>query len=308
MSADLERMFASMRTDSDGATMPAPVALRGRGDRRTRARAVAGLIAVVLVVGGTTIGARQLLAGPVTPPPPITDTTPAPTGSAAPSPTGSTSPQPDQSPEPTDVAVPPDPTGSPVQLPGCDEISVLPYRGPDHAGEALPASLMLRAGDWGKCYVMSADRPGYPVYRPGEGPAPDICLDQAAYRADADRVAGRFRQFTGGPEIGGFESVTRYRPGVAAKFVEEIRVRVERCATFTPKDMPGPWQARIVRQNFTGDESLLIYVGAVGTNYPGWYLGVARRGDLVVVVEPHADLGGSRDHTTAMTRRAIGRL
>lgn len=307
MSADLEWMFSSLRADSDRAQVPAPLALRKRGDRRSKARTVAALVAVALVVGGTTFGARQLLAGPVTRPP-IIDTAPSPTGSPSPSPTGSTSPQPDPPPEPTGDAAPPEPTGSPVRLPGCDEITVFPYVGPGHAGEALPASLMLRPADWGKCYVITGDRPGYPVYRPGEGPAPDVCLDQAAYRADAERVAGRFRSLTAGPEIGGFESVTRYRPGAAAEFLNEIRARVDRCATFTPKDTPGEWEARIVRQDFTGDESLLIRIGAVGTTYPGWYIGVARRGDLVVIVEPHADLGGNRDYTVLMTRKAVGRL
>lgn len=306
MSADLERMFSSLRTDSDGARMPAPMAVRRRGDRRRTARAVAGLVAVVLVVGGTTIGARQLLAGSVTPRPPVTGTAPPTTGSPVPSPTDSTSPDP--RPEPTGATVPPEPTGSPVRLPGCDEITVFPYVGPGHAGEALPASLMLRAADWGKCYMMTADRPGYPVYGPGDGPAPDVCLDGAAYHADADRVAGRFRRFNGGPEVSGFESATRYRSGAAAEFLDEIRARVARCATFTPKDMPGTWQARIVRQDFTGDESLLIYVGEPGGNYPGWYIGVARSGDLVVVVESSADLSGSRDQTTTMTRKAVGRL
>lgn len=310
MSADLERMFSSMRADSDAAGLPAAIALRRRGDRRRKARTVAGLVAIALVVGGTTVGARQLLAGPITPEPPITTAPPA-TGSPAPStsPTGSTSPQPDPLPEPTGDAVSPEPTGSPVRLPGCDEIIVNPYVGPGHAGEPLPASLMLRAADWGKCYVMTADRPGYPVYGPGDGPAPDVCLDGAAYHADADRVAGRFRRFLAGPESGGFGSVTRYsRPGAAAEFLDEIRSRVARCATFTPKDTPGTWQARIVGQNFTGDESLLIYVGAVGAAYPGWYIGVARKADLVVVVEPSSDLGGSRDQTTTMTRKAIARL
>jgi hypothetical protein len=309
MSGDLDRMFSSLRADSDRAQLPAPVALRTRGDRRSKARAVAGLVAVALVVGGTTFGARQLLAGPVTPPQ-ITDTAPPTTSPfPSPSPTRSTAPRPDPSLEPTEDAVSPGPTGSPVRVAGCDEIWVSPYAGPDHAGDALPDSLILRAADWGKCYVMTADRPGYPVYGPDNGPAPNVCLDGAAYPTDGDRVAGRFRHFTAGPEIGGFVSVTRYtRPGSAAEFLYEIRNRVARCATFTSPDMPGEWEARIVRQSFTGDESLLIRVGAVGTNYPGWYIGVARQGDLVVIVEPAMDLGGDLAYTALMTRKAIERL
>ena len=116
--------------------------------------------------------------------------------------------------------------------------------------------------------------------------------------------------FAGGPVSSGFESATRYRSGAAATFLDEVRAQVARCADFTPKDAPGDFHARIVARNFTGDESLLIYVGSgsAGSGYPGWYIGVARRGDVAVVVEPTFDLGGSRGYATSITRKASARL
>ncbi|MBX7269900.1 hypothetical protein KIF24_30335 [Micromonospora sp. Llam7] len=311
MSADLERMFSSLGTDSDRVALPMPDMVRTRGDRRRRVRAVGGLLAVALVVGGTAVGTRQLLADPAPSIPPIIDSTPSPT----PSPSLSSSSAPvGASPEPTgnsETSEAPDrTTGSP--RPGCDESPPFPDTTPTHAGQALNVSLMLTGADWGRCYVVIADGPGYPVYEPGRtgGAKPNVCLDDAGYDADADRLAGRFRHFDGGPEIGGFESVTRYRPGAASDFLDEIRQRVARCATFNNERMPEEWHALIVERNFAGDESLLIYVGSgeKGAGYPGWYLGVARRGDLVAVVEPHSDLGGSRDFARRMTRRAVDRL
>jgi hypothetical protein len=303
MPADLDRMFSAMRTDSDGAPLPAPAGLRTRGDRRTRVRAVMGLIAVAVLVGGTAVGTRQLLAGPTTPV--ITDTPPPP--SAPPKPTPSMQVSPD--PAPSQIAVPQqDPTGSPVHRPGCDEVLVYPYVGPRHAGQALPRSVMLRPADLGECYVLTADRPGYPVYDSDVGPAPDVCLDRAPYPADAKRVAGRFRTFVSGPESGGFEAVTRYRDGGAAEFLDEIRARVAKCASFTGGDPPGQMEARIEARNFAGDESLLVYVGMVGTSYPSSYVGVVRQGNLVAVVELFYDLGSDRDDTLSLTRKATGRL
>jgi len=160
---------------------------------------------------------------------------------------------------------------------------------------------------------MIEDHAGYPAWEPGKmpGPQPDLCRDGELYAADLDRVAGRFRHFAGGPEVSGYESVTRYRAGGAEAFLAEVRDRVAQCATFSP-DQSGDvtWRAQVAERDFTGDESLLIYVG-IGTaeepNYPGWFLGVARVGDLVLVVEPASDLGGSRAFAKTMTRKAVQR-
>ncbi|MDG4794870.1 hypothetical protein [Micromonospora sp. WMMD1082] len=313
MSAELERMFSSLGRDSDGVALPAPEAVRRRGDRRRRVRAVGGLLTVAVLVGGTAVGTRQLLADPVPPVPPIVDSTPSPRPSPTPSPSASSLAPVEPTPESSRTSTSAQNASSPAtSAPRCEEVADYPYPGPSHAGVALPASVMLTAAEWGRCYVMIAERPGYPVYDPEVtgGAKPNVCLDDAEYEADAARIAGRFRYFDGGPEIGGYESVARYRPDAAAEFLDEVRQRVAACATFTNQHMPGDWHAVIVERNFAGDESLLIYVGtgADGAGYPGWYLGVVRRGDLVAVVEPHSDLGGSRDFAQTMTRRAADRL
>lgn len=312
MSGDLERLFSSFRTDTDAAPLPIPGTLRRRGDRRRRARRAVGVVVAAVLVGGAAAGTWQLLAESVAPVPPIAGDSPSPSASPVPSPSPSTSAQVAPAPEPTRTSAAPEPADSPVSRKGCEETVAGPYFGPKHAGTPLPGSVMLAAADWGRCYVMSADRPGYAVYEPEAygGPEPDVCLDDAPYATDADRVAGRFRHFDGGPEIHGFQSVTRYRPGAAAEFLDEVRRRVARCATFTSEILPEDLHARIVAQGFAGDESLVIYVGTGddGTGYPGWYIGVARRGDLVVVVWPSADLGGERAYTVSITRKAVGRL
>jgi hypothetical protein len=308
MSADLERMLSSMRTDADSARLPTPDILRRKGDRRNLRNAVAGLVAVAVLVGGVSFGARELLAGPAGAP-------------IAPAETPTATPRPPATPNsPATPASPrdqrPDMTGSPTQVAaGCGQGRVYPYAGPAHAGQPLPTSVMLSASDWGRCYTVTADRPGYPVRDPSnlDGAAPNVCLDQAPYDGtDADRVAGRFRMFGAGPEGNGFESVTRYRPGSAAAFMTEVRARVNRCATFTgrtPRDEAGDWHAKIVTANFTGDESFLIRIGtgADGATYPGWYVGVARLGDLVIVAEPAPTPDGTETYAKNIILKAVER-
>jgi hypothetical protein len=299
MSADLERLFSSLRTDSERATVPPPDSLRRRGNRRRTARTVAGLAAVAVLVAGTALSTHRLLAQPVTPAPAVSDTVPTP--DASPSPIISVTVTPE-----------PDPATITVRLPCGDDRVTFSNAEHRYEGQALPASVMLRARDWGPCYVVTVDHPGYVVSEPGEvgDRVLGICPDSTAYRTDADRVAGRVRHFIGGPVTAGLESTTRYRSGAAVTFLDEVRAQVARCADFTPKDTPGDWHARIVARNFIGDESLLVYVGTgtAGAGYPGWYIGVARQGDVVVVVEPTFDLGGDRGYATSMTRKATARL
>jgi hypothetical protein len=300
MSPDLDRMFSALRADTDRAGLPAPDGLRERGNQRTRRQAIAGLVAVAVLAGGVSIGARQLLAGPVAPPPQPGETA---TPSLTPSPTAAPTVEETY------------PVGSPLpQTAGCDQLFVFPYDGPPATGRALPASVMLRAGDWGRCYAMVGDHAGYPAWERGKhqpGPPPALCLRGELYDADADRVAGRFRLFGGGPEISGYESVTQDRAGGAEAFLAEVGDRVAQCATFTQPDQTEPtWRAQIAERDFTGDESLLIYVGtgtAAEPGYPGWWVGVARVGDLVIVVQPGNDLGGSRAFAKTMTRKAVQR-
>ena len=69
MSSDLERLFSSLRADSERATVPPPDSLRRRGNRRRTARTVAGLATVAVLVAGTALSTHRLLAQPVNPAP-----------------------------------------------------------------------------------------------------------------------------------------------------------------------------------------------------------------------------------------------
>lgn len=301
MSPDLDRMFSALRADADRAGLSGPDGLRQRGNQRTRRRAIAGLVAVAVLVGGVSIGTRQLLAGPVAPAP-----EPGHTITPAPSPT-----------LPPPVPLVPQetyPVGSPVPMPaGCDDVTVYPYDGDAPAGKALPASMMLRASDWGKCYAMTHDLAGYAAWEPAKHSRsfPALCRPDEQYGSAANRVAGRFRHFNAGPEVGGFTSVTRYRAGGADAYLDEVRARVAQCARYTIEpDNQVTWRAQIAERDFTGDESLLVYVGtgtAAEPGYPGWWVGIARVGDLVIAVQPNSDLGGSRSLTKTMTRKAVQR-
>lgn len=285
MSADLDRMFSVLRTDIDNTVLPAPTALRRTGDRRRRRRAVVGLVAVAVAVAGVSAGAHRILADPAQPAAPPATSVP----SADASPTT------------------PEPTGSPVARPGCDEVWVYPYDGPRPAGPALPAGLMLRAADFGRCFTQIADVPGYPApdRSRGETAPLDLCL-ATDYPADGKRAAGRLRTFAGGPEVSGYQSVARYRDGGAAELMKQVRARVAGCGHYTLPGTPGDWRASIVASGFAGDESMIVYVGAgpPGT-YPGWYYGVARRGDLVTVVAASSDLSGNQARNRELTRQAV---
>jgi hypothetical protein len=168
---------------------------------------------------------------------------------------------------------------------------------------------MLRAADFGRCFVQTADEPGYPVPDRSQGETAPLDLCRAAdYPADAKRTAGRLRTFTGGPEVSGYQTVARFRDGGAAELMSQVRARVTGCGHYTLPATPGDWRTSIVTSGFAGDESMLVYVGAgpPGT-YPGWYYGVARRGDLVTIVASTSDLSGDRARNRDLTRQAVRR-
>lgn len=265
--------------------------------------AAAAIAAVLVIVVGTAVGASVLR--------PHAAVNPAVTPSVTPSPAISPSP----SVEPTQEPASPDPTGSPLPLPpGCgDELSVLPNSGPLVAGAALPQSVMLTAANWGRCYVIRDDLGGYLLRDPSRAvePPPYVCPLAAPYAADDFRVAGRVRTFLGGPEVSGYQTVTRYELGRAEPFLAEVRAAVQACATFQT-DNGITQYARIVDSGFAGDESLLIYVGDVlspnENTYPDAYTAVVRVGDVVTVVEPQFDLGGDRTMARTLGQRAAARL
>ena len=304
MSTELDRALEALRARADTALLPPSDALRARGDYRRRLTVAATVAGVAVVALGAALGASILRPTAINPP------VGTPTITATPSPTV----EPTPSVEPTTPA--PDPTGSPIHLPaGCgDDPTVLPGSGPMVAGDALPTSMMLTGANLGRCWALYQDVGGYLLRDPSRSvePPPFVCHLAGAYSADEQRVAGRFRTFLGGPEVGAHQAVTRYQPGRAAPFMDEVRAAVQACATFETQYDPVPQYARIVETGFAGDESLMIYTGGTPTptaeTYPSTYIAVVRVGDLVTVVESSSDLAGIPSLTRTMAQRAAAKL
>ena len=310
MPLDMEQALAQLRAQADTVTLPPPDDLRHRGDRRRRGVTLAGTVALILLVGASTVGTVMLLGsgrgvGPGAPP----ITTPAP----PPAPTKVST---DPSVAPPDSGQPGAPTpGATIPYPdGCigDNYHV-DNTWPPHTGEFLRPDVMLDASDFGRCYIMSGDIGGFEAYgQPGAGaPRPDVCRDASPYDSDAHRTAGWFRAFQGEPQIGATEAVTRYEPGYAEAFLDEIALRVAGCVVHSNQPEPGlVWGARVVEARFAGDESLLIYVGTSRTEeaYPGQLIAVVRVGDTVAVIEPWIDLGSDHALTVRVAQRAAQKM
>jgi hypothetical protein len=304
MSTELDRAIDALRARADGALLPPAVELRARSDHRRRLTVAACVAAVTVLVLGAALGASVLRpTAAVTPAvTPSVTATPGPTAEPTPS-VGST--------------LPPDPTGSPIHLPaGCigDDPYVMPNEGPKIAGAALPASMMLTAANWGRCWVLYHDVGGYLVRDEARAveTTPFVCEQAGPYAADEQRVAGRYRDFLAGPETGGYQTVTRYRPGQAASLMDEVRAAVQTCASYVPVGDGITYYARIIETGFAGEESLMIYTGTSPTptkdTYPASYMAVVRVGDLVTVVEPSFDLGGDRAMAKTLAQKAAAKL
>ena len=238
MSSDFERMFASLAEDAGRARLAPAEALRRRADRRLAAQAVVACVAVAVVVAGTAVGSRWMLAGGVGPAPaPAASTTPSPTAPSVRTP-------------PTPATRPTIPVRVFIGADGSDEESL----------EDVPKGEMLPS----LCGVKYASDTSIEVRRKGRSyyTDPDIAnrlaglIDQTVtvYRADAarsfldqlrtavgrcpqQRVAGdthRYRLLD--PPTVGDEALlvqitypVRYDPGStdtrdATKFVSAVRV------------------------------------------------------------------------------------
>ena len=217
MSVDLERAFDQLRTHTNVVALPPAPAVRRRGDQRRRTRTAAALIGLVALVSLTSAGVVLTLGAPATVQPGLTPTS-TPTQSLGPAPTAAPR-----------VEAPAPAPNEPATFPaGCladpDTLGLDISTG----GAPLPPSLTLTAADWGPCYVLLADEGGFDLDDIGR---PDVCFDNRPYNANTDRVAGRTRIYTIGPETQAHESVVQYAPGRAAAYLAEVRDRVAECAT-----------------------------------------------------------------------------
>lgn len=271
MSVDLERMFASLSIDSDAAPLPAPGTLRRRGDRRTRGRVVAGLVAVAVLVAGTAIGARQLLAGPGASMPPITDTpSPATTPGSPPA----TAPS----------SLPPATTQPPTPTP--NRLVTIPNRAFLHKedtvfGTAVPA-------DYPRGPRAEFGRVG-DEYLPQPCSSGEFDSDSAI---EARRSAGLYVDHY--PATGPYPSqldqtITRYAGDGARRYLADLRSAIDRCPSIRRNGTI--YRHRIVASGFAGDESLLItrtfltrYIEEQPLYEATYYVAVVRVGDTVTVL------------------------
>lgn len=310
MPLDLERAFEDLRAHTRSVVLPTAADLRRRGDRRRRTRVATALVTAAAAVAVLTVsvGVPGLLGSGRSLSPAAPSTVPQ-TPPIAPSPSPAPGPSEQPSPSPVD---PPEYYEESIDLPpGCEDGTVALVQVRKFAGDPLPASIMLRPADWGRCYEMYADHDGYEVYSPDYvRPAPALCEGYRTYPADEHRVAGRVQEFYGGPEISGSQRVTRYAAGQAAAFMDQVRQAVSDCPAFS---LDGePWHVRILDTGFAGDDSMIIFIGTQpetpDKSYPGVFQAVVRVGDLVVIVFPGFDLGGDRAYTIEMAQKAVARL
>jgi len=313
MPVDLERAFEELRAHTRTVVLPTAADLRRRGDRRRRTQMATALVtaAAAVAVFTVSVGVPGLLGSghPISPAEPSTSPQPTP---VAPSPFPSPSPAPWPSEQPSPSPAYPEYYEERIDLPpGCDDGTVALVQARQFAGDPLPASIMLRPADWGRCYEMYADHAGYEVYSPEYvRPAPALCQRYRTYPADEHRVAGRVQEFYGGPEISGSERVTRYAAGQASAFMDQVRQAVSDCPSFSAEGQK--WHVRILDTGFAGDDSMIIFIGTQpetpDDSYPGVFQAVVRVGDLVVIVFPGFDLGGDRAYTIEMAQKAVARL
>lgn len=181
-------------------------------------------------------------------------------------------PQPGISPPvawPTPTPVPP-PTALPSSAPSASPVPTPP---PTSDGTAIVDALFLRPGDVGPGYRLVVDTDGSGDWVFGFTaavlgcPQPDPALQPIARR---ERTLSR-----GTPEAEDrlAQSVARYRPGDAARYLDQVRARVAACR-------PGSGRSiEVVAQRFAGQDALLVQVD-YGDGFTTKHV-LVRQGDLL---------------------------
>ncbi|SBT50905.1 hypothetical protein [Micromonospora narathiwatensis] len=242
MSRDLTRLYQALAADTDAWELPAPNLLRRRVDRRVRNRVTLGALAAAVLVGGTAVGTRVLLAGPDTPPgPPAVTPSPAPL-----SPSSSPTAPPSSSGSPTTPA-PPRTSGAPTA--SARPTAATPTSIPDRAFFALPAANDTGAGSQ---FVPGPVLPALCAAWPGEAQVVVRRARTLPFKlagAPADAVpAGSYRH-----------SVTVYRAGRADDALRELRQAVRDCPRQVAPDAPGVTTTqRLLDGAGYGEESVLF--------------------------------------------------
>ena len=277
---DLERMFMTLGDDSEAGRLAPADRLRLEGDRR-RVRHITTLTVIVgLVVAGGLIGTKLLLGG-------VTSDRVMPGDSTSPS----------VVPSPSAVASPP----------------VSPS----------PSVRLVKLTD--KAFLQLADINGQEKPSRSDGPAlPPICK-AALSGGTIERQARHVIYWADGrPEgyipDGTFEqTVTRYQPGAAMKFMSDLRAAVAGCANDTTDERPTRYA--VVAEGFAGDGSLLFSMTAAYAKDPvndpdgekadvTRLISVVRVGDAVTILweQGWEDGGSDRALVDLMTSRVVKRI
>jgi hypothetical protein len=284
---DLERAYATLAQEADTVLLTSSEVLRGRADRRTRIRFVAGCAVLALVIGGTTVGARWALQASGPPQGPAA--TPSGEGQS-PAPTASASTSPATTATPTNTAA--------------------PKQGP------VPDRAFLQLAD-----TNGDERP---TEVSGENMLPSLC--GAKFPSDSSILTRRTmhitywksRQPAGTLPDGTFdETITSYRSDGAVQFIAQLRAAVATCATETSNGTT--YKHRLISGSKHGDESILIERRYPARNDAGELVGgdevrlvsVVRIGNVVMTLyEQGWEAGWTAEPAVVdtFTRTAVTRL
>ncbi|MCW3814888.1 hypothetical protein ONA91_10525 [Micromonospora sp. DR5-3] len=295
MSRELTRLYRALAADTDPRALPDPDQVRRRADRRARNRATLGALTAAVLVAGTAVGARLVLAaGPDVPPGPPAAT---PTAGAS-TPPASGTPSPSRS------------AATPSRTPAAPRTSARPPATtptsiPDRAFFALPAA---NDAGTGSQFVPGPVLPALCGATPGEAQvvtrrARTLAVKLAGAAADAV-PDGSYRQ-----------SVTVYRAGRADDALRELSQAVRGCPEQPLADAPGVTVTqRLLDGARYGDESVLFETRTPYRDVNGAPTGgdevhlirAVRIGDVVTVLWEQGWEGTSTDRSQfeADSRRA----
>ena len=265
---DIASRYAELASEVDGAGLMSPHDLRRHADRRARTKATVLAGAGVVAVAGTATGGVALLGRPAPTPlpgqtPPATVSTSPATPSTDPSPTPTVSPSPGPSSEPSSAAPPPPP---PTEIPD-DAFFRLPdryqkdttQRQETDPSEALP-------GFCGDAFAADDDatvrRSVYSIYHAPGTPAGYV------------------------PHGTVHQTITGYRSGGAAAFMDRLRAAAADCDTYRQDGTEVTFEVRDPPDD--GDEAVLLERTWPATEpeyAPGVaHVAVVRVGDVVTVL------------------------
>ncbi|SCG34010.1 hypothetical protein [Micromonospora halophytica] len=242
MSRELTGLYRSLAEDTDPRGLASPDVVRRHADRRARARAAVGVLALAALVGGTAVGTQFVLtAGPDTPVGP-------PAGTPAP---------PSVSPPPADPTPAPSVSSTPSALPSRTTPSAPPSAGggpPVRTPTSIPDSAffaLAAANDTGAGAAFS-DGPVLPRLCGAEPGGSGVVRQRV--RAVPFKLATTPEGYV--PDGLYRHSITSYRSGRADDALRELRAAVQGC----PEQQIGSVTSRqkLLPDGGYGDESVLF--------------------------------------------------